>query len=157
MNKAYESVMIYGFDYYLKKEVNMAFFEWKNDYSVGISKIDEQHKALVGFLNELYDAMQAGKGKDVLDSVLTNLVAYTKTHFATEESFFKLYKYPDYQVHKDKHDKLAAYVLELKQKFDSGQISNPIQITNFLKDWLTKHIMGTDKLYMPFLIAKGVR
>ena len=135
----------------------MAFFEWKNDYSVGIVKIDEQHKVLVGFLNELYDSMKAGKGKDTLDTVLKNLVEYTKTHFATEESLFKLYKYPDYVSHKQKHDKLAAYVLEIKQKFDSGQISNPIQITNFLKDWLSKHIMGTDKLYGPFLNAKGVR
>ena len=135
----------------------MAFFEWKDEYSVGIVKIDNQHKTLVGFLNELYESMKAGKGKDTLDAVLIKLVEYTKTHFATEESLFKLYKYPDYEVHKQKHDKLAAYVLELKQQFDSGQISNPIQITNFLKDWLGKHIMGTDQLYGPFLNAKGVR
>ncbi|MFH0730004.1 MAG: bacteriohemerythrin [Pseudomonadota bacterium] len=135
----------------------MAFFEWKYDYSVGIAKIDDQHKVLVGFLNDLYDSMMAGKGKETLDAVLINLVEYTKTHFATEESLMKLYEYPDYEVHKQKHDKLTGYVLELKQKFDSGQISNPIQITNFLKDWLGKHIMGTDKRYGPFLNAKGVR
>ncbi|MFH0998828.1 MAG: bacteriohemerythrin [Pseudomonadota bacterium] len=135
----------------------MAFFEWKDEYSVGIAKIDSQHKVLVSFLNELYDSMKAGKGKDTLDTVLKSLVDYTKTHFATEESLLKLYKYPDYEAHKQKHDKLAVHVLELKQKFDSGQISNPIQITNFLKDWLGKHIMGTDQLYGPFLNAKGVR
>jgi hemerythrin len=135
----------------------MAFFEWKDDYSVGIAKIDNQHKALVDFLNELYEAMKANKGKETLDIVLKNLVEYTKTHFTTEESLMKLYKYPDYDVHKQKHDKMTGHVLEFKQKFDSGQISNPIQITNFLKDWLSKHIMGTDKAYGPFLNSKGVR
>ena len=135
----------------------MAFFDWKDDYSVGIAKIDDQHKKLVGFLNELYDAMKAGKGKDALDTVLVGLVEYTKTHFATEESMMKLHKYPDYEVHKEKHDKLTAYVIDLKKKFDAGQISNPIQITNFLKDWLGKHILGTDKMYGPFLNGKGVR
>jgi hemerythrin len=135
----------------------MAFFEWKNDYSVGVAKIDDQHKALVGFLNELYESMKAGKGKETLDTVLINLVEYTKTHFATEESMLKLYKYPDYVAHKQKHDNMTGHVLELKKQFDAGQISNPIQITNFLKDWLSKHIMGTDKLYGPFLNAKGVR
>jgi hemerythrin len=135
----------------------MAFFEWKNDYSVGIAKIDDQHKALVGFLNELYDAMKAGKGKDALDTVMINLVEYTKTHFTTEESLMKLYKYPDYEAHKQKHDKMAGRVLELKQQFDSGQLSNPLQITTFLKEWLSKHIMGTDKAYGPFLNAKGVK
>ncbi len=135
----------------------MAFFEWKNDYSVGITKIDDQHKILVGFLNDLYEAMQAGKGKETLDTVLKNLVEYTKTHFITEESILKLYKFPDYQEHKQKHDKMTEHVLKLKQQFDSGQIANPIQITNFLKDWLSKHIMGTDKAYTTFLNAKGVR
>ena len=69
----------------------------------------------------------------------------------------KLYKYPDYDEHKQKHKKLTEHVVALKQKFDSGEISNPIQITNFLKDWLTKHIMGTDKAYGPFLNGKGVK
>jgi hemerythrin len=135
----------------------MAFFEWKNDYSVGIAKIDDQHKALVGFLNELYEAMKAGKGKKTLDAVMINLVEYTKTHFASEESFMKLYDYPGFEVHKQKHDKMAGHVLELKQQFDSGKLTNPMLITTFLKEWLSKHIMGTDKAYGPFLNAKGVR
>jgi hemerythrin len=135
----------------------MAFFDWKNDYSVGIARIDDQHKALVGFLNELYEAMQAGKGKETLDAVMINLVEYTKTHFASEESFMKLYDYPDFEVHKQKHDKMAGHVLGLKQQFDSGKLTNPMLITTFLKEWLSKHIMGTDKAYGPFLNAKGVR
>jgi hemerythrin len=138
-------------------EEDMSFFEWKNEYSVGIAKIDDQHKALVGFLNELYEAMKAGKGRDTLDTVMKSLVEYTKTHFSTEESFMKLYKYPDYEVHKQKHEKMAGHVLELKHQFDSGQLSNPLQITTFLKEWLSKHIMGTDKAYGPFLNAKGVK
>jgi len=135
----------------------MTNFEWKNDYRVGIAEIDDQHKVLVGFLNESYEAMRAGKGKDTLDSVLKNLVQYTKIHFATEEKLMKMHKFPDYEVHKQKHEKMTARVMELKHQFDSGQISSPIQITNFLKDWLSKHIMGTDKAYGPFLNAKGVR
>jgi len=135
----------------------MALFEWKNDYSVGIAKIDEQHMELVVFLNELYDSMKAGKGKDTLNAVLKSLMEYTRTHFTTEESLMKLYAYPDYEAHKQKHEKMTQHVLELKKQYDSGQISSPIQITNFLKDWLTKHIQGTDKSYGPFLNAKGVR
>ena len=44
----------------------MALLNWSSELSVGIPKIDQQHQKLVGFLNELYDAMQAGKGRDVL-------------------------------------------------------------------------------------------
>ena len=69
----------------------------------------------------------------------------------------KLYHYPGYLAHKDKHDKMAVHVIKLKRKFDEGEIANPIQITNFLKEWLSKHIVGTDKEYGPFLNKKGVK
>ena len=135
----------------------MAFIEWKNAYSVGIEKIDSQHKELVGHLNDLYEALKVGKGKDALDTVLNGLVDYTKAHFSTEESLMKFYKYPGYDEHKHKHQKMTERVLQLKEKFDSGELSNPLQITTFLRDWLNKHIMETDKGYGPFLNAKGVK
>ncbi len=135
----------------------MDFFGWKDNYSVGIKRIDEQHKKLVGYLNELYGSMKAGKGKVTLGAVLKSLVEYTQTHFVTEESLMALYNFPDLEEHKKKHGKMAEHVLKLNQKFVSGEISSPIQITNFLKDWLAKHILETDKMYGPFLNDKGVR
>ena len=135
----------------------MAFIDWEDSFCVGVKKVDDQHRQLVAHLNNLYEAMQAGKGKDALNTVMNGLVQYTTEHFATEESLMKLYDFPGYDEHKEKHEKLASHVVKLKQKFDTGEISSPLQITNFLKDWLARHIMGTDKAYGPFLNAKGVR
>ena len=56
----------------------MSLFAWSAKYSLHIGQIDEQHKKLVGMLNDLFDAMKAGKGNDVLDNVLSQLIAYTK-------------------------------------------------------------------------------
>ncbi len=134
----------------------MAFFTWKEEYSVGIKKFDEQHKRIVGYLNELYEAMKGGKGKEALGDVLTGLLEYTRTHFLAEESLMKLYDYPGYDEHRMKHEKMAGHVTLLMEKYTSGEITSPIQITNFLKDWLGKHIMQTDKSYGPFLKSKGV-
>ena len=105
-----------SFGYAIRKDRTMAFLNWSENYSVGIEKIDRQHKKLVSFLNELYEAMQSGKGKDVLGKVLADLVFYTKTHFATEEQLMAQYSFPDYQNHKDIHAKLASKVLELNQQ-----------------------------------------
>jgi hemerythrin len=134
----------------------MAFIDWRDNYSTGIAKLDNQHRNLLDYLNTLYDAMQAGKGKDALESVFKGLLDYTKTHFAAEEGLMKLYRYPDYEAHKAVHDKLAAHVQDLYRQFQAGTIRSPIQITNFLKDWLQKHILGTDQKYAPFLKDKGV-
>jgi len=135
----------------------MAFLNWSSELSVGIPKIDQQHQKLVGFLNELYDAMQAGKGRDVLGKVLSDLLLYTKTHFASEEQAMSAHGYPGYEDHKARHDKMTKKVKELNEQFRQGTLGSPIQITNFLKDWLGKHIMETDKKYGPFLTAKGVK
>lgn len=135
----------------------MAFFNWNSEMSVGIPKIDQQHQKLVGFLNELYEAMQAGKGKDTLGKVLNDLLLYTKTHFAAEEQVMSTHRYPGYEDHKARHDKMARKVKDLHEQFRQGSLASPIQITNFLKDWLAKHIMETDKKYGPFLASRGVK
>jgi len=78
------------------------------------------------------------------------------TRVADKKTLMKRCGYPGYAEHKRKHDKMTAHVRMLKKKFDSGEISSPLQITNFLNSWLARHIMGTDKAYGPFLIKKGV-
>ena len=32
-----------------------------------------------------------------------------------------------------------------------------LEVMNFLKDWLTGHILGVDKKYAPFFAAKGLK
>ena len=41
----------------------MALFGWKSEYSVGIEKFDRQHRLLVGYINALYEALRAGRGR----------------------------------------------------------------------------------------------
>ena len=135
----------------------MAYFNWSESYSVGIEKIDRQHRKIVSFLNELYEAMHQGKGKDALGWVLSDLVLYTKTHFSTEEELMAEYGFKEYQQHKKIHEKMTAKVLELNRQYREGVIHSPIQITNFLKSWLSKHIQETDKKFGPFLTSKGLQ
>lgn len=44
----------------------MAFINWSDKLSVGVQQMDMQHKRLVELINELYEAMNSGKGNDVL-------------------------------------------------------------------------------------------
>lgn len=135
----------------------MAFIQWRQDFSTGIGQIDEQHKKLVGMVNDLYEAMSKGEGKDALGRVLGGLVSYTKGHFATEERLMTQHAYPGFAAHKTEHDKLTAQVLELEAKFKAGKAVMTVQVASFLKDWLANHILNTDKQYGPYLLGRGVR
>jgi hemerythrin len=135
----------------------MAFFAWSETYNTGIGSIDTQHKRLVAMINELYEAMSSGKGKETVGKVLTELVGYTRTHFSFEEGLMSNNGYPDFPAHKEIHVKLIAKVEEYVDQFRSGQMVSSVSLSNFLKDWLQSHIQGTDKKYAPFLLEKSVK
>jgi hemerythrin len=132
-------------------------FPWSDTYSVNIGIIDMQHKNLVSIINDLHQAMAAGHGKDQLGKILSNLIKYTQVHFKTEEKFMESHHYPEYESHKSEHDHLTKTVLDFQRKFQMNEIGLTIQVMEFLKDWLSKHILGCDKRYSPFLNAQGVR
>jgi hemerythrin-like metal-binding protein len=131
-------------------------FPWNDSYSVKIGVIDMQHKNLVGFINDLHRAMMEGRGKEELGNILSNLIKYTQAHFKTEEYFLESHRYPDYATHKTEHDRLTKTVVDFHTKFQRSEVGLTIELMGFLKDWLGKHIMGSDKKYGPFLNSKGV-
>ena len=124
---------------------------------VGVKEIDTQHRKLVDLANELADAVRAGKGKETLGKTLAELVRYTQTHFATEEKLMDQHKYPATTEHKQLHKDLVKTVSDFKAKFDKGDAALSEEIMNFLRDWLTKHIMNTDKALARDLKLKGVQ
>lgn len=135
----------------------MPFIQWQPDFETGIRQIDDQHRKLVGMVNDLYEAMSKGEGKEALGRVLSGLVGYTKGHFATEERLMTQHAYPGFATHKAEHDKLTAQVLDLETKYQAGKAVMTVQVANFLKDWLANHILNTDKQYGPHLLGRGVR
>ena len=132
-------------------------FPWNDSYSVNIGIIDAQHKQLVGAINELHLAMSEGRAKDQLGQILSKLVNYTKGHFATEEKLMESRGYADYAAHKAEHDRLTSTVTDFQRRFMSNEVGLTLEIMEFLKNWLAKHILGSDRKYSPFLNAKGVR
>ena len=135
----------------------MALLTWSAQYSVGVSAFDEEHKQLMTFINELHDAMKAGRGREVVGGTLDRLIGYTKSHFAHEERLFAQTGYPMAAGHKRAHDELTERVMEIHRKYMSGKtMALSVEVMNFLKAWLVEHIEGTDQQYAPHLNSMGV-
>lgn len=133
----------------------MSLFEWRPEYSLGHESIDGQHKRLFALANDLHTAMTQGKGKGALSETLERLVAYTKTHFASEEHLMQTHHYPEYPQHKAAHDALTARVIEFQKEFEAGRVGMTIELLQFLKDWLRTHIGETDHKVAAFLKSKA--
>lgn len=134
----------------------MSLMEWNQKFSVNVKEIDEQHKKWIGILNELHDSMRAGKGSATVGKVLDELVDYTKVHFTTEERLMQANAYPHFAGHKRIHENMVREVEQLREKYRSGSSVLTIEVMQFLKNWLSEHITGTDQSYSPYLNSKGI-
>jgi hemerythrin len=136
----------------------MPLMQWNDKLSVGIKQFDTEHQKLIGLVNDLFDGIEAGKGKDVLGRILDGLISYTQTHFANEERYMVEHKYPGLAAHKAEHVALANQVVAVQAKYKAGASAVlTLEVMSFLKGWLLKHIQGTDKQYGPFLNGKGLK
>lgn len=135
----------------------MSLVNWNEKYTVGIAEFDEQHKKLMELYNKLYDAMKEGRGKDVLQGILNDLINYAKYHFESEEKCFAKFNYPGKSEHLKEHDDFRKSVMDLKKKADAGNPVITTELMHFLKDWLLNHIQGTDKKYGPYLNERGLK
>lgn len=126
---------------------NVAFMDWKQDYSVGMPDIDQQHKQLLAIINRLHDVMKAGSPHVQLMSVVNELVDYTHQHFAYEERMLIAAKYPDVEEHIRKHRSMTTQVAAYREKVRDDKASAPLQLMEFLKAWLSHHILDTDMQY----------
>ncbi|PVZ63004.1 hemerythrin [Pelagibaculum spongiae] len=131
--------------------------EWTEQLSVGIEEIDEQHKILVGLLNDLHRSIVEHHGSEQAMQTLDKLVEYTRIHFAVEESLMRILGYPDYEEHKEHHEMLITEIGRLQQKLRDDHKSITFELLHFLKTWLTKHILDDDMAYVDHFISVGVK
>jgi hemerythrin len=130
--------------------------EWSSSLSVNVAEIDGQHQKLITMMNDLYNAMRTGKGKDAIGPILTSLIEYAGSHFILEEKLMAQHFYPQAAPHKAEHTAFVKKVSDFKKEFDKGTAMLSVELMNFLYDWLKNHIMKTDKAYGPFFNSKGV-
>jgi hemerythrin len=134
----------------------MEFMPWSDDYSVRVLQLDAQHKHLVGMINGLVEVMQRGAKPDELAALLEDLLDYTRYHFETEEKLMARAGYAGLADHRAKHAAMRAEVERLLAAAQTGNATTAMKLMAFLKNWLAKHINGTDKLYAPALEKAGI-
>jgi hemerythrin len=134
----------------------MALLVWDEDLSVKVRQVDEQHKRLIGLINELDASMTAGDASEALGKIIDDLMIYARVHFREEEALMARFAFPGFVMHKKEHDEFVGQISKLSKSFLDGVPILPVAVIAFLKGWLYFHIQGTDKSYSSFLNAEGI-
>ncbi|WIO73688.1 bacteriohemerythrin [Porticoccaceae bacterium LTM1] len=119
--------------------------QWSSDLELGIGVIDSQHQRIVEYINKVELAKQHHSHQELME-VLDELVDYTLSHFAFEESLMEEAGYPFFKAHKKVHAlftrRIEGYCQQAKAHQDVTD-----ELMHTLKAWLINHIKHDDRDY----------
>jgi len=122
----------------------MSRFVWDESIALNIAAIDDQHKALISWIDALDEAVRKGEGSQVIGDVLQKLISYVVMHFNEEERLMLSFNYPAFSSHRQEHDYYVTKMKDLQERFQKGEeISS--DMLDFMADWIVCHIKGTDQ------------
>lgn len=136
----------------------MPTLTWKEEYSVGVAEIDEEHKDLISLINKAESAIYELDGKEVIAKVANDMAFYALTHFSNEEVLMVTNDYPEYEKHRSQHREFsdkAKQVEELLEEVDDH--TEATDLFKYLSTWLVDHILVADKELGAFLNEQGIR
>lgn len=118
--------------------------QWLDDYNIGVSNIDQQHKKLTNTLNRLQDSLTTTYIDKQMATTLKFMVSYTQHHFSEEEELMASIGYPDIDQHKTLHKHLINDVRGILLKLKKKEQINANELIDFLINWLKDHIIDED-------------
>ena len=119
---------------------------WTDDMNTGIGAIDSQHQRIVGYINQLGNAIEL-QNRLVVGQVLEELVDYTLSHFAFEESLQEEAGYALAKPHKAVHDMFIKRIAKYQERHNAGE-DIATQLHGMLCTWLVHHIKRDDMAYV---------
>jgi len=119
--------------------------EWKDEYSVHIPQLDEQHREILELLREFRKCAHRRDGDKLVPAALQKLNRYALLHLQREELVLRIRGYPAYAEHKAEHDTYLTKVASLQANLERRDMA--VRLANFLNEWWKHHILTSDQRY----------
>lgn len=123
----------------------MAFFVWKDGFSIGVKALDRQHRGFLEMLNEYHEQVIRHGFGNVSPEMLQRLKDYADTHFRDEEELMAFKGYRDLDAHRKQHRYFQQLLVDLENGRLEGHGSTAEGMLAFLRDWFLSHILEVDR------------
>ena len=121
------------------------FIEWKDELSVGVAEIDDDHKKLISIVNKFHDAYVSGTARSTIIETLSEIAEYTTWHFDHEENIMRRLDFPELKTHAAQHTELLNQMGQILADYEVGKTELSDDILNFLRDWIVIHLQTQDR------------
>jgi len=117
--------------------------EWNDEYCIGDSVIDDEHRNLFILANEILQIRNPTEEIEKIRPLLHKLYDYMKYHFDHEEAFMSQIKFPAIVTHKIRHSEIIDEMNAILKS--SHQISTLSEkLSEMMVKWVLKHIIEED-------------
>lgn len=131
---------------------HMAYFTWTADMSVGLVRLDDDHKVLISIINRIADNLENGSDPREMAQAFRALVRYTEIHFGREEAVLSSVNYTELSPHMAEHKHFTQDIVEMQSEFEgASDHAARVKVLEYLKAWLINHIMVEDMAYKPYI------
>ncbi len=128
--------------------------EWKEEYNVDVSFIDEHHRHFLEILNRFRDAGEEGLCKERMSQIFFSLVHYAEHYLMREIIYFK--EYPNFSTHQAAHNNFIDRIEKFQNDYRIDQEGVCKEMYEYLYDWFRNHILKYDKEAVEYLKSKGL-
>lgn len=122
-------------------------------YRVGVQQVDLEHQKLFELAGKIHDNLSL----DVIVPMreirpaINELIRYTESHFANEESLMESCGYPNLGDHRALHAGLISRIREFEAQIAKADQLTPVDVYEFLCGWLGDHILTSDRMFGEFV------
>jgi hemerythrin len=134
----------------------MTKIQWNERLSVGVKRLDEQHKELIRTINWLIDHSEPMDQSETVAEALDRMTRYADYHFKTEEQLMRQHGYPDYASQERDHTEFKTRTANFCIDAIAEKKSLPRELLTYLRNWLADHILESDMKYKAYFKEKGI-
>ncbi|MGB3211281.1 MAG: bacteriohemerythrin [Desulforhopalus sp.] len=135
----------------------MEIISWRNEFSVGVKEMDDQHKKLIGMINKLIAEQKTLTDPKTIADLLTEMTDYAQVHFRAEEYLMAEYGYDQKHIQEEQHQAFIEKTVSFYSASDLGPNILSEALLDYLRIWLVGHILKEDMKYKEFFRNKGLR
>lgn len=125
--------------------------EWRDEYSTGMKVIDEHHKVLFKYFNELEGIVISGQRDDVqILLILDALESFTHFHFGFEEICMAERKCSASDQNKCAHRIFIKTIFAYKERIKNEGVTEELvdDMYTTMLHWLLNHIITIDRSFL---------
>ena len=122
----------------------MSFLEWRTEFSVGVTSMDDEHRHMIEMINAVYEELRDHRDANSIEGFLGDVYNAVASHFALEERLMRDAAYPEYEAHKDDHENLLDQIRDMMDAVGDAPEKGLALLEERLSSWFGRHFATFD-------------